>query len=303
LPKHLAVVLDASKWEVQDIYKWIKAEGNIADREMLKTFNCGLGMICIVSQTNAQSVVDMIKANGEKAYIVGNVIQRKDEGVIVNNFPVTPRAQLPHLKKKRVAVLLSGSGTNFQAIVDYVSQNASNTAIDLALVISDKKEAEGVARAQRAGITTKILIKKKVESREEYDERIQKTLSEHSIDLVCLAGYMKIMTDAFVNSWTGRMINIHPSILPLFKGMNAYQQALDARVKITGCTVHFVTPEMDAGPIIAQTSVDIHVSDTVDTLMERGKRVEHQTYPKALELVAQEKIVLSSDGNTIVYKS
>ncbi|CAG2122126.1 unnamed protein product, partial [Medioppia subpectinata] len=105
LPKHLAVVLDASKWEVQDIYKWIKSEGNIADREMLKTFNCGLGMICIVSQSDAPSVLDMIHSNGEKAYIVGNVIQRKDEGVIVNNFPVTPKTQLPLIKKKRVAVL------------------------------------------------------------------------------------------------------------------------------------------------------------------------------------------------------
>ena len=301
LPKDLGVVLNASKWEIQDIFKWIQKEGNIRSHEMLKTFNCGLGMVCIVSQTDAQFVKKALEANGETAHIVGHVIKREKEAVIVDNFPVSPSTQLSLPKKKRVAVLLSGSGTNFQAIAEYVMENREKTSIDLALVISDKKDAQGLVRAQHFGIDTKVVIKKKVQTREEYDESINKILLENSIELVCLAGYMKLLSDTFVNKWLGRMINIHPSLLPLFKGLDAYQQALEAGVRITGCTVHFVTPDMDCGPIIAQKSVPIEVNDTVEVLQERGKGVEHQIYPLVLEMLAQEKIALSDDATKIIW--
>ncbi|XP_054160680.1 trifunctional purine biosynthetic protein adenosine-3-like [Oppia nitens] len=304
LPKHLGVVLDASKWTVQEIYKWMKREGNISDREMLTTFNCGLGMILIVSKSDAQSVVDTIESTGERAHIVGHVVPRGSDPVVVNNFPALPPLTATTtttvgrvVARKRVAVLLSGSGTNFQAIVDYVGQNSSTTAIDIALVIGHStKSQEGLDRAVRAGIPTKRLLVKSGETREEFDQRIQTLLEEYTIELVCLAGYMRIMSDQFVQQWTGRMVNIHPALLPSFKGTEAYRQALDAGVKWTGCTVHFVTPEMDAGPIIAQSVVNVESDDTVHKLTERGKQVEHKTYAPALELVAQGKVVMDSNG-------
>ena len=260
-------------------------------------------MVCIVNPSEAQSIIKQIGMSGESAHVVGVVRHRQKEdrnAVIVNNYPLS-RAFITPMKKKRVAVLLSGSGTNFQAIADYVAKNRTNTAIELALVISDKKNAEGVAKAKTVGITTKVVIKKKEQTREEYDDKINDVLKEHSIDLVCLAGYMRLLSDQFVNKWVGKIINIHPSLLPLFKGKDAYKQALDAKVRLTGCTVHFVTPEMDAGPIIAQQSVPIEPNDTENALQERGKKVEHQVYPNALEMVAQEKVVLSSDATQAIW--
>lgn len=300
MPEELAVEVDASKWCVHDIFKWLQAQGNVTTSEMLKTFNCGLGMICIVSPSDAESVIRQIEMSGEAAHAVGFVRRRQHKAVIVNNYPLS-RMPVPSVKRKRVAVLLSGSGTNFQAIADYVANSGGHTAIELALVISDKKNAEGVVRAQRAGIITKVLIKKKEQSIEQYDEKIDKILKEHSIELVCLAGYMRLLSAPLVRAWLGRMINIHPSLLPSFKGLNAYKQAVEAKVRVTGCTVHFVTPEMDAGPIIYQQAIPIEIDDDEHTLQERGKRVEHQVYPKVLEWVAQEAVVLSGDATQVFW--
>ncbi len=300
MPKHLGAELNASNWPIHDIFEWMRKEGNITDSEMLKTFNCGLGMICIVDQSDVESVIKSIKSNGEESYIVGKIVNRQNDAVIVRNFSSVSKVRA-HVNKKRVAVMLSGSGTNLQAIIDYVKDNVFDTAISLELVISNKKDVEGLARAQRAGIPTKVIIKKKEQSPEDYDEVLHKALIDSSIDIVCLAGFMRILTEKFVQKWSGKMINIHPSLLPLFKGMHAYRQALEAGVRITGCTVHFVTAELDAGPIILQESVQIEVGDNEEILQERGKLVEHKTYPRALELVARGRAVLSTDEKRIIW--
>ncbi len=300
MPKHLGAELNASNWPIYDIFEWMRKEGNITDSEMLKTFNCGLGMICIVGQSDVESVIKSIKSNGEESYIVGKIVNRQTDAVIVRNFSSVSKVR-SHVNKKRVAVMLSGSGTNLQAVIDYVKDNVFDTAVSLELVISNKKDVEGLARAQRAGIPTKVVIKKKEQSSEDYDEVLHKVLTDSSIDIVCLAGFMRILTEKFVQKWSGKMINIHPSLLPLFKGMHAYRQALEAGVRITGCTVHFVTANLDAGPIILQESVPIEIGDNEEILQERGKLVEHKTYPRALELVARGRAVLSSDEKRIIW--
>ena len=302
--------LNANDWPIPAIFTWLKCAARITDSEMLKTFNCGLGMVLIVAACDVESVMNTLRSNGETCNIVGKVTNRQNEQVIVNNFSqaiVHNQKQictLPNstqvVKKKNVAVLISGTGTNLKAIIDYVNKHRFQTAINIALVISDKKNAPGLKYAQDAAILTKVIAKKKEYSREEYDQVLHQTLLEADIEFVCLAGFMRILSDRFVSSWLGKMINIHPSLLPSFKGIDAYGQALKAGVKLTGCTVHFVTPEMDAGPIIAQDIVKILPNDTRESLSERGKTVEHLIYPPALESVVSGKVSMCSPSNEII---
>ena len=276
---------------------------------MLKTFNCGLGMVLFVGPNDVDTILQTLKSNGEQGHVMGKVIKNEGEQVKVHNFAhaigQNPKAifqaSVKQNTKKRVAVLISGSGTNLKAIIDYIAANFHKTSIDLALVVSDKKTAAGLKYAQDAAIPTKILIKRKEQTREQYDQALNQALVDANIELVCLAGFMRILSDQFVNQWLGRMVNIHPSLLPSFKGIDAYGQALAAGVKVTGCTAHFVTPEMDAGPIIAQGVVHIVPDDTHDSLCERGKTVEHKVYPQALELAASGKVAMSSDNKLVTY--
>lgn len=297
--------LDGSKWNQPDIFAWLKTAGDVSNEEMLKTFNCGLGMVLIVGAEHSKLVQKMIEENGENSFIVGEVIHRKEKAVIVKNFNLRISQNLTSvnskkvLPKKRVAVLISGIGTNLKAIIDYVENNSARTTIDLALVISNKSTASGNKFALDAGIPLKVLLKKKTQSREEYDSILNETLGEFNIEIICLAGYMVMLSEEFVTKWLGRMINIHPSILPSFKGIDAYGQALDYGVQYTGCTVHFVVPEMDAGPIIRQGIVEIMPNETHDSLVERGKAVEHKIYAEALELVTSGKVRMSNDTKSI----
>lgn len=308
LPAHLAVELDAEKWPLLPIFTWLKTAGNIEEHELLKTLNCGLGMVLIVKSSDVDDTLEILKKNGEVGHVVGKVVPRHKDAVIVHNFTkcinqnktaiFTKRTS--YIAKKKVAVLISGTGTNLKAIIDYVIASSLNTSIDLALVVSDKKNAPGLKFAEDAGIPTKVIIKKKEQTRDEYDQVLNQVLLNANIELVCLAGFMRILSEQFVNSWLRKMINIHPSILPSFKGVNAYGQALQFGAKLTGCTVHFVTTEMDAGPIIAQDVIEILPNDTEVTLVERGKLVENKLYPKALELVASGKVSMSENGKLIL---
>lgn len=267
---------------------------------MLKTYNCGIGMILVVNKSEQKKCIELLRIGGEQSYVIGQVTKRNSQAVIVRNFdkaanknvlaihqPVKPIAIQA---KKKVAVLISGSGTNLKAIIDHVNNNKFNTAIELSLVIADKSTAKGIQFAQDAGIPTRIITKSKTQSRKEYDMSLHEELLKHKIEVVCLAGFMKILSEQFVNLWLGRIVNIHPSLLPSFKGMDAYGQALKAGVKVTGCTVHFVIPEMDAGQIILQEPIRINADDTHDSLAQRGKAVEHTVYPQALELVCSSRV-------------
>uniref|UniRef100_A0A834RBI9 Phosphoribosylformylglycinamidine cyclo-ligase n=1 Tax=Sarcoptes scabiei TaxID=52283 RepID=A0A834RBI9_SARSC len=281
LPKKFAVELDGSKWNQPDIFAWLKTAGDVSNEEMLKTFNCGLGMVLIVGAEHSKLVQKMIEENGENSFIVGECEFKKS------------------FAQKTSCCLDFWNGTNLKAIIDYVENNSARTTIDLALVISNKSTASGNKFALDAGIPLKVLLKKKTQSREEYDSILNETLGEFNIEIICLAGYMVMLSEEFVTKWLGRMINIHPSILPSFKGIDAYGQALDYGVQYTGCTVHFVVPEMDAGPIIRQGIVEIMPNETHDSLVERGKAVEHKIYAEALELVTSGKVRMSNDTKSI----
>lgn len=158
---------------------------------------------------------------------------------------------------------------------------------DVRLVISNRPGAGGLAIAQAAGIETLVVDHKSYPDRGSFDAVLDEALRSRDIDLVCLAGFMRVLTTPFVESWSGRMLNIHPSLLPLFRGVDTHAQALEAGVLLHGCSVHFVVPELDAGPIVAQAAVPVHPGDTVDALAARVLAQEHRLYPLGLDLVAR----------------
>ena len=186
--------------------------------------------------------------------------------------------------KKRVGILISGRGSNMQALVE--AARAADFPGEVALVLSSKPDAEGLSFARKAGIATAVVDQAQAKrdglSREGYDELLHGALTDARVEFVCLAGFMRILSDAFVSKWQGRMINIHPSLLPAFRGLHPQKQALEAGVSVSGCTVHYVVPELDAGPAIAQAEVPVLPGDTVETLSARILEAEHRTYPQAL---------------------
>jgi formyltetrahydrofolate-dependent phosphoribosylglycinamide formyltransferase len=192
---------------------------------------------------------------------------------------------VPSDMKKRVAVLISGYGGNLQALID--SCKNPEFGAEIVLVVSNKANAFGLQRAKNNNIEAVFIDNKNYKTREEFDNEIHKKLLEFKVEIVCLAGFMRLLSAEFVNKWQGRMINIHPSLLPDFKGANAVEDAFKAGVKKTGCTVHYVVPEMDAGEIILQREVEILPNDTIEKLYERIHVQEHIAYSQALKLVIE----------------
>ena len=194
------------------------------------------------------------------------------------------------MDKKRVAILISGRGSNMASLID--AAKAADYPAQIALVFSNVETAKGLETARAAGIATKVISHKVFASREEFDAVLDAALRQAQIDLICEAGFMRIHSEGFVRGWEGRILNIHPSLLPAFKGTKVHEQALAAGVKITGCTVHFLVPELDAGPIIAQAAVPVLPGDTPETLAARVLEEEHKLYPAALRLVAEGRVRL-----------
>jgi phosphoribosylglycinamide formyltransferase 1 len=188
--------------------------------------------------------------------------------------------------KKRVAILISGRGSNMTALIE--AAKAKDYPAEIALVVSNRPDASGLARARSAGVATAVVDHTLFgDEREAFERALDGELRKSRIDLVCLAGFMRLLTPWFVMRWSGRMLNIHPSLLPQFKGLHTHRRALEAGAKRHGATVHFVVPEMDSGPIVAQDSVVVREGDTEETLAARVLELEHQIYPRALRAVAQ----------------
>jgi phosphoribosylglycinamide formyltransferase-1 len=199
-------------------------------------------------------------------------------------------------ERRRVAVLISGRGSNMVSLIEAARDPAYPAQI--VLVVSNRPDAGGLERARAAGIATAVIDHKRHPDRESFDAALDKTLREHAIEIVCLAGFMRILTPGFVEAWAGRMLNIHPSLLPAFKGTDTHRRALAAGVARHGCAVHFVTPELDSGPVVAQAEVPVLPGDTEETLAARVLAQEHLLYPRALALVASGRATLDPARGT-----
>src|SRR6202140_568460 len=187
--------------------------------------------------------------------------------------------------KKRVGVLLSGRGSNFEALAESVAAERIPNA-EIAVVISNREGAPGIQRAEARGIKTRVIPSKGLE-REVYDRQVAAVLNEHKVDLICLAGYMRLLSPYFVASFPNRILNIHPSLLPSFPGLESQRQALEYGVKFAGCTVHFVDENLDAGPIVLQSIVPVKDDDTEDTLSAKILQEEHRIYSEAVRIILE----------------
>jgi phosphoribosylglycinamide formyltransferase-1 len=189
---------------------------------------------------------------------------------------------------KSVVVLISGRGRTLQSLID-----AAGTSYRIILVVSNVEGAAGLDKARAAGISTAV-IPHTGKPREVFDSEIDATLRAAGAELVVLAGFMRILSDGFVRGWEGKLINIHPSLLPAYKGTKVHERVIEAKEALSGASVHFVVPELDAGPVIAQAEVPVHPSDSPQTLADRVLSVEHKLYPEALTLLASEKVKLEN---------
>jgi phosphoribosylglycinamide formyltransferase-1 len=190
------------------------------------------------------------------------------------------------MNRKRVAVLISGRGSNMSALIE--AAKAKDYPAEIVLVVSNRPDAAGLARANEAGVATALIDQRQFgENREAFERALDDELRKYRIDIVCLAGFMRLLTAWFIGRWSGRILNIHPALLPEFKGLNTHRRALEAGAKRHGATVHFVVEETDAGPVISQQSVPVLQGDTEEMLAARVLEIEHRIYPQALRLVAE----------------
>jgi phosphoribosylglycinamide formyltransferase 1 len=202
------------------------------------------------------------------------------------------------MSRKRVAILISGRGSNMSALIE-ATKNADFPA-EIVLVLSNRPGAQGLAHAAEAGVPTQTIDHVPFGSdRQAFDSAVDEALRSRGVELICLAGFMRLLTPWFVEQWHGRLLNIHPALLPAFKGLDTHARALAAGVKIHGASVHFVVPEMDSGPIIAQGALPVSNDDTPDSLARRVLSIEHRLYPTALGLVAEGRVHLH-DGRCII---
>ncbi len=202
------------------------------------------------------------------------------------------------MRSARVAIMISGQGSNMEALINACREK--DFPAEVVLVISSSPKAKGLELAKKAKIPTKVIDHTKFETRDAFEAAIQDALKAAGVDLICLAGFMRVLNPSFVHRWRDRMLNIHPSLLPAFKGLHTHERVLEAGARFTGCTVHFVRPEMDSGPIIIKAVVAIAPGDTPEMLGEKVLVFEHQIYPEALKMVAEGRARVS--GNIVQIK-
>jgi phosphoribosylglycinamide formyltransferase-1 len=201
------------------------------------------------------------------------------------------------MARRRVAVLISGSGSNLQALIEASARAAASTQI--VLVISNRADAFGIRRAEQAGIPATVVEHGGFGSRAAFEAEIDARLRQTEVELVCLAGFMRVLTADLVEAWRDRMLNIHPSLLPAFRGLHTHERALAAGVRVHGCTVHLVRPELDHGPILVQGVAPVLAGDTPDRLARRVLELEHRCYPLALELLASGRVEIERERATV----
>lgn len=203
-----------------------------------------------------------------------------------------PDSRLP------VVILISGRGSNLQALID--SMNTNGLPIDIRAVISSRWSAEGLLRARNAGIETHVIEPTDHPDRDAFDNKLAETIDGCKPELIILAGFMRILTDTFVKTYRGRLLNIHPSLLPEFPGLNTHQRAIDADKKESGASVHYVTEQVDGGPVFMQVRVPIKASDNATTLAARVLEQEHRLFPEAIRMAAEKRVELGADGTVLL---
>jgi len=202
------------------------------------------------------------------------------------------------MSRKRVAVLISGRGSNMAALIE--AAKAKDYPAEIALVMSNRPEAGGLLVARAAGIATETVDHTKFGGdRNRFEHEIQSLLEKYRIEIICLAGFMRLLTADFLERWQWRILNIHPALLPDFKGLDTHKRVIDAGVKIHGATVHFVVPELDSGPVIAQGAINVRPGDSEEALAVRVLKVEHRIYPLALKLVAEGRVQIKNNHTLI----
>ncbi|XP_014242115.1 trifunctional purine biosynthetic protein adenosine-3 [Cimex lectularius] len=297
LTEKLKIEVDAKRWTVPKVFPWLAALGGINQKEMLRTFNCGVGLVLVVNKEAKSKVMsklpDCCEIGLVKARLPG------EAQVDVKNFSevFTPLMK-PYIEKivhkarktKRIGVLISGTGTNLQSIIDNIT--AGNINGEIVVVVSNKEGVLGLERAKKAGIPTVVVPHGKYVARDDFEMEITRHLEASNVEVVVLAGFMRILTKCFVSRWRGKLINIHPALLPSFKGTNGWQQALDAGVRVSGCTVHFVEVEVDGGAIIAQEVVSVEVGESIDSLKQKISSAEKKALPRAVQLLCNDSCTL-----------
>ncbi|XP_043214289.1 trifunctional purine biosynthetic protein adenosine-3-like isoform X2 [Amphibalanus amphitrite] len=327
LPDGLVARLDMRSWlnitqPAAAAAAWVALVGGVSAEELARTFNLGLGMVVVVPAGRRQEALELAAAHGHQLLEVGKLEARggvdgegydvRGSQVVLDGLesqlsavmaqltaagarPVPPPPSARPLMP--VGVLISGSGTNLQALLDYCSKPGA--AAKVVLVISNKPGVGGLTRAEAAGVPTRVIRHTEYGSREEFDLAMHSALESAGVQLVCCAGFMRILSPRFVQLWRGRLLNIHPSLLPLFPGLHVHRQALQAGVRVSGCSVHFIEEEVDAGAILVQRTVPVLAGDTEQQLEERIKTAEHVAYPEALHLVATGAVTRGQDGRLL----
>ena len=260
LPKNLGARIDVARIPVLPVFKWLAAAGGIAEKEMLRTFNCGIGMIAVVDARAAGKVAAILEREGERVVQLGELV-----AAAKGKPRVTYTGRLEYLEpmaRKRVAILISGRGSNMVALIEAAKDQTYPA--EIALVVSNEPAARGTEAGARpkASRPPSSTIAHSARTARRSSARCKMNCRRTSIELVCLAGFMRLLTPWFVRQWDGRLLNIHPALLPAFKGLDTHARALAAGAKQHGATVHFVVPEMDSGPIIAQAAVPVRSGDT-----------------------------------------
>lgn len=290
LEDHLAIELDFTTINIHPVFGWLASAGNISHTEMQRTYNCGIGLVLIVDPSHAPHIVESLTAHGGN--IIGRVLSRTKAEPQVQINPLQFAQNIQRVQhtltapKKRVGVLVSGTGSNLQALINATRTTSQGIGAEIVCVISNKSDAYGLKRAEAAGIPTLVLSHSAFTHRAEFDAAMTKYLELHSVDIVCLAGFMRILSPDFVQHWKGSLINIHPSLLPNYPGLHAQRQAVEAGATKSGCTVHFVDEGVDTGKVILQREVTVLPGDTEESLSKRILVAEHYAFALALRLVA-----------------
>ena len=267
LPDNLGVEINGNSWEIPPIFNLLQSWGNVDWYEMFRTFNCGIGMVLIVAADEVDSICKHLNDNDEVFYKIGRVVRSehnvKIKGGVFDDY-------------------------DLQSIIDAISDG--KLTAEIAVVLTDKPDVMALKRAQKAGIKNLCIERTKFNSKSDFETALLSELKAAKVDLVILAGFMRILSPLFVHEYRERIMNIHPSLLPSFPGAHAHRDVLAYGVKISGCTVHFVDEGTDSGPIIMQAAVEVKDDDTEETLAARVLEQEHIIYPKAIQLYVEGKL-------------